>query len=503
MNQGVRKVLIVGGGSAGWMAAAMLARLLGKQVTISLVESDAIATVGVGEATIPPIQLFNQVLGLDEAEFLAKTQGTIKLGIEFENWGKQDQRYMHAFGDLGRDLGLTPFVHLWLRAKAEGHGQGLWDYSLNYQAAKAGRFIPLERIPGSPLKGLVHAYHFDAGLYAKLLRQYAEGAGITRIEGEITAVPLDDSGAIAAVQLASGKRLEADLYIDCSGFRALLIEGALKAGFEDWRHWLPCDRALAVPSSNSGQPRPYTRAIAHEAGWQWQIPLRHRTGNGHVYASEYLSDDEAAAKLLANLEGEPLAEPRLIRFQTGRRKAQWRKNCVSLGLASGFLEPLESTSLHLVQSGITRLIKLFPRLQINPALVDEYNRQSAQEFEAIRDFIILHYHLNQRPEPFWQARRQMPVPASLARRMALFAATGRVFWEQHELFTEPAWYQVMLGQNLAPADYGPMADGLEQGQLQKLLADTRTTISQTCQKLPSHGDFLARVQALAKERGLV
>ncbi|WKE66581.1 tryptophan 7-halogenase [Gallaecimonas kandeliae] len=497
----VRKVAILGGGSSGWMAAAMLAKVMGPLLEICLVESEDIGTVGVGEATIPPIQLFNGLLGLDEADFLTQTLGSIKLGIQFEGWGKPEDSYMHAFGDIGQALGLTPFHQFWLKARSEGDQSDFWDYSLNYQAAKAGRFIPLERIPDSSLKGLVHAYHFDAGLYAQMLRRFSEGKGVKRIEGKVKAVPLEADGSIAALVLEDGKRVEADLFIDCSGFRALLIEGALKAGFEAWSHWLPCDRALAVPSRNDGDPRPYTRSIAHKAGWQWQIPLQHRTGNGLVYCSQYLGDDEAAAILLAGLDGEPLAEPRLIRFQIGRRRQQWVKNCVSLGLSSGFLEPLESTSLHMVQSGIIRLIKHFPRAAIHDAEVAEFNRQSMLDFEYIRDFIILHYHLNQRVEPFWRDRREMAVPDTLKRRLALFAASGRVFREQDELFSEVAWYQVLLGQNLMPVDRDPLADALGGPQLKDFLDKLRNVIRGTCDRLPRHGDFLRRAQQLAKGRG--
>ncbi|WP_341503347.1 tryptophan halogenase family protein [Gallaecimonas sp. GXIMD4217] len=486
----IDRVIILGGGSAGWMAAAMLAKLMGRQLDICLVESEDIGTVGVGEATIPPIMLFNRLLGLDEGDFLRQNQGTIKLGIQFEGWGRAGESYMHAFGHIGKDLGLTRFHHLWLRARALGLGGDFWDYSLNSQAARKGRFKPLDKIPGTPLPGLTHAYHFDAGRYAQMLRRVAEGQGVRRIEGRVVEVPLRKDGNIDALVLASGQRLEGDLFIDCSGFQALLIEGALGAGFEDWSHWLPCDRAWAVPTAASGEPKPYTRAMAREAGWQWRIPLQHRTGNGLVYCSDHWQDAEAREQLLAGLDGEPLAEPRLIRFRTGRRKRQWHRNCVSLGLASGFLEPLESTSLHLIQSGITRLIKHFPRRGLAPALIDEYNRQSAIEFERIRDFVILHYHLNRREEAFWRARRDMAIPDSLAHKLALFQASGRVFREQDELFSEVAWHQVLLGQGLIPADRDPMADAISDQQLAVFLGDLRTLVDRTVARLPGHQAFL-------------
>lgn len=497
----VNKVVILGGGSAGWMAAALLSKLMGSYLSITLIESDAIGTVGVGEATIPPIALFNQSVGLDEAAFLKATQGTIKLGIQFENWGQCGDSYMHAFGDLGRKQGLTDFHHFWMRAKAQGDTSSLWDYSFNYQAAKAGKFQPIQQIKGTPLGGLTHAYHFDAGLYANMLRKISERQGVKRIEGKVADTRMNPAnGFIEALVLENGQVIDGDLFIDCSGFHGVLIEGALKTGFEDWRHWLPCDSALAVPCEKTGPVQPYTRSIAHDAGWQWRIPLQHRTGNGHVYASSYISDQAAADTLLANLDGKPLAEPRLLRFSTGRRRLQWHRNCVSLGLASGFLEPLESTSLHLVQSGVVRLLKLFPHQGIKQADVDEYNRQSRIEFERIRDFIILHYHLNQRADSrFWRERRDMAIPDSLAHKMALFKATGRVFREQDELFTEVAWHQVLIGQNFLPEDFDPMAMGLSAADLNDFLSNLRTIFSQASKQLLSHDSYLAKAGAAAPE----
>ena len=405
-----RRVVIAGGGSAGWMAAALLAKTM-PRLSVRLVESDAIGTVGVGEATIPPIRLFNRALGADEADFLRATGATIKLGIQFENWGAMGDRYMHAFGDIGLDLGMGHFHQYWLRHLAANPDDSIWDYSLNYQAAAAGRFAPLERVPDSPMQGLVWAYHFDARLYADWLRRRAEECGVRRTEGRIAEVVGRADGGIAALRMESGELIEGDLFIDCTGFRCLLLGAHLDIGFCDWSHWLPCDRAVALPSAAAAQPPPYTRARAHSGGWQWHIPLQHRTGNGHVYASAHLSDDEALATLMNNLDGEALGEPLLLRFCAGRRRQFWVKNCVALGLAGGFLEPLESTSIHLVQTGISRLVHLFPRLDDggdDARLADRYNHQTAAEYEAIRDFLILHYKATQRDDsPLWRHCRRM------------------------------------------------------------------------------------------------
>ncbi len=488
----VSKIVIVGGGASGWMAAAMLARFLGKQLDITLVESSEIGTIGVGEATIPPIKTFNDVLGLNENEFLRATKGTIKLGIEFENWGRQGDRYMHAFGEVGRNLGIAGFHHYWLRARQAGLKEDFWSFSLNYQAARHKRFMPMPNIPDTRFPGLVHAYHLDAGLYAQMLRQYSEKLGVTRIDGKITQVNCDsEKRKVQTVQLETGETLEADLFIDCSGFRALLIGETLGVEFEDWSHWLPCDRALAVPSEASDDILPYTRAVAHEGGWRWRIPLQHRTGNGLVYSSNYLSEDEATHTLMSNLDTPALGEPHPIHFRTGRRRRQWSGNVISLGLSSGFLEPLESTSLHLVQQGITRLLKLFPRSSIKPSDINEYNQQSKIEFEQIRDFIILHYHLNEKPEsPFWSHCRATPKPESLRHRIELFAGSGRVFREQDELFSETAWEQVMIGQGVVPEDFHPLAMNLGAEELKEFLNSWKRIVDKTVAKTPSHKQFI-------------
>lgn len=488
------KVVIVGGGSSGWMTASMLARLMGKVLDITLVESEDIGTVGVGEATIPPITYFNKVLGIEEAEFLKATQGTYKLGIEFANWYNKGDSYMHAFGRIGKDMGMAGFHHTWLKGKQAGHESDLWDYSLNYQVAKANKFAFLNKIPNTNLPGLVHAYHFDAGLYSAYLRQLSERWGVTRVEGKIENVALTPStGNIESVTLQDGTTIEGDFFIDCSGFKALLIEGALKTGYEDWRHWLPCDRAMAVPSERSEPLKPYTRSIAHAAGWQWRIPLQHRTGNGLVYCSEFMSDEDAKTLLLSQLDAKPLADPKPIKFVTGRRVKQWHKNCVAIGLSSGFLEPLESTSLHLVQSAIVRLVKSFPKKEMDATQIEEFNKQSQVEFERIRDFIILHYVQNNRDEPFWQRLKNMSIPNTLKHKIDLFKQTGTVFREQDELFTEAGWQQVFIGQGVQPSSYHSLADSLSNEQLLELLTNLKKVISGTANQLPDHAAFVQKV----------
>ena len=494
MTAAIRNIVIVGGGTAGWMAAAALARFLetrrgGWRVT--LVESDAIGTVGVGEATIPQIRLFNAGLGIDEDDFLRETQGSIKLGIEFDGWLRPGHRYMHAFGPTGRDLGLIGFHHYWLRGRAMGLDAPFGAYSYNEAAAYAGRFRRGDN-PATALPPLVHAYHFDAGLYAAYLRRYAEARGVVRIEGRIAGVNRDGaSGDITTLALDGGAAVSGQLFIDCSGFRGLLIEQTLGAGYEDWSQWLACDRAMAVPCASAGDFTPYTRSTARAAGWQWRIPLQHRTGNGYVYSSACVSDDEAAATLLANLDGEALADPRPLRFTAGRRKAVWVKNVVAIGLASGFLEPLESTSIHLIQSGIARLLQFMPDAGFDPHAVAEFNRQSACEIERIRDFIILHYKATTRDDtPFWRRARDMAIPADLAERIALFRATGHIRRDPDDLFTDLAWSQVMIGQGIVPAAHHPLARLLGDDDIAGFLGTLRQAIAGAVATLPSHSDFL-------------
>ncbi|MBC2660943.1 tryptophan 7-halogenase [Novosphingobium flavum] len=488
----IRDVVVVGGGTAGWMAAAALSATMGDQLRIRLVESEEIGTVGVGEATIPAIRLFNGLCGIDEDAFVKATQGSFKLGIEFQNWGRVGDSYMHAFGQIGQSLDMIEFWQYWLRGRQEGVAAPLGHYSFNETVGRAGRFARVGRIPNTELDGISYAFHFDASLYAAFLRGLAERNGVVRTEGRIREVRLDPhSGHVAAVELESGESVAGELFIDCSGFRGLLIEQALETGYVDWTHWLPCDRAIAVPTANVGTLRPYTQSIAHAAGWQWRIPLQHRTGNGHVFCSAFMDEDEARRVLLDTVEGEPLADPRTIRFRTGMRRKAWNRNVIALGLSSGFLEPLESTSIHLVQNGIARLLSHFPDRNFAPANVEAYNRRIAYDYERIRDFIILHYHANQRDEPFWRQVREMAVPDSLQDKIDLFRATGRVFREQEELFTEVGWFQVLTGQNIVPETYHPLADVLTRDELAGFLRDIKTIVSAPVSRLPTHEEFIA------------
>ncbi len=483
------RVVVAGGGTAGWIAAAALTRQLGPLVAVTLVESDEIGTVGVGESTIPTARSFHAFLGIDEAAFMRATQATFKLGISFENWRQVGERYFHPFGSVGRSVMIADFQHFWLEACARGFGGDYGSYSLEQQAADAGRFGQ------DAEQSLAYAYHLDATAYARFLRQAAEPWGVTRVEGRIERVERNgDSGDIAALVLASGQRIAGDLFIDCTGFRALLIEGALETGFDDWSHWLATDRALAVQTEAVVPPAPYTRAIAHRAGWRWQIPLQTRVGNGLVYASRYMSDDEAHATLAAGLESRPLFEPRPLRFTAGMRQQSWNRNCVALGLAAGFIEPLESTSIHLIMNAVTRLLQLFPfRGGDHRALAGRFNAQSRHEWEHIRNFIILHYHATARGDaPFWKDCANLAIPDSLAERIDLFAASAGAWQGQDDLFRIDSWVSVMLGQGIAPRDHHRIAGVIETPALQASFDDLRGGIARTLQTLPRHHDFLAR-----------
>ncbi len=491
----VRSVVIVGGGTAGWIAAAALAKTMGRTLDIRLIESESIGTVGVGEATIPQIRRLNGILGIDEAAFLRETRATYKLGIEFSNWGHVGERYLHTFGDAGMNLQGIPFHHFW-RRHAEDHPEAtLWDFSLHQRAADARKFGFVERVGRTSMTGLAFAYHFDAGAYALFLRKLSEGLGVTRTEGRVTDVSLHaETGHVEAVRLESGERVEGDLFIDCTGFRSLLIGGALGVDWQDWSHWLPMDRAVTVPCERSDPLLPYTKAIAHGAGWQWRIPLQHRTGNGHVFCSDYVSEDEATRTLLDNLDGAPTAEPRTLRFKTGRREHLWHKNVVSLGLASGFLEPLESTSIHIIQSNVSKLIELFPDLGFSPANIAEYNRVTAREYDLIRDFLILHYKRTDRDDTeFWRSRRDMDVPDSLSHKMALFEESGHLFRDPDDLFRESSWVQVMLGQGLRPKSWHRHVDQLSDAQLAQFMGDVKGLVAKTVDPLPGHAEFVAGV----------
>ena len=489
----IRKVVIVGGGTAGWMAAAAMAKTFGRELDIVLIESDVIGTVGVGEATIPPIKNFNLLLELDEAEFLREVSGTYKLGIDFENWGDLGERYFHPFAPQGIDSWAAQFHHYWRRARDLGESAPLDDFSLEARMGRAGHFgAKVGRAPN-------YAYHFDAAGYARLLRRLSEKMGVTRIEGKVVDVAQNgETGFIESVRLEDGSNVAGELFIDCSGFRGLLIEQTLETGWEDWSHWLRSDRALAVQTESTAPPLPYTRATARSCGWQWKIPLQHRVGNGLVYCSDYMSDEAAARTLLDNLDGKPITDPRPIRFTTGRRRLQWNRNCVSLGLASGFLEPLESTSIHLIQNSIIRLIKMFPRAGIEQAGIDQFNREVKSEFEYIRDFIILHYHVNRRVDSsYWIDCREMSVPDSLRHRIELFSSNGVVFREYGELFSEVSWTAVLVGQGIVPDDYHPVVDTLDETRLKSLIARVKSDIARAVR------DGIGHDQAIQKRGGAI
>ncbi|MBO9489328.1 tryptophan 7-halogenase [Endozoicomonas sp. G2_1] len=489
----IKKVVILGGGTAGWMSAALLKKLLGNTIDIELIESDAIGTIGVGEATIPPIQLLNKVLGINEEAFLAETKATIKLAIKFENWRVPGESYYHTFGSAGQPMAFGQFHHYLQRAQqAFDVTKTIWDYDLNYLCAEQGKFAQINT--QNPVVELPYAYHFDAGLYAKFLRKLSEQMAVKRTEGTVEQVHQDSTnGFVKSLVLKSGEQIDGDLFIDCSGFRGLLTQQTLNTGFDDWSHWLPCDRAIAVPSKRHEKTVPYTRSIAHSAGWQWRIPLQHRNGNGLVYSSHHYSDQQATDILLSNLDSEAIGEPNYIKFTTGRRRKQWHRNVVAVGLSSGFLEPLESTSIHLIQSAIVRLVHLFPHHGIESSLVDEYNKQSKTEFEQIRDFLILHYHVNERTDSqFWRDMRYMNIPDSLQHKIELFKSDGRIFREQNDLFAESSWLQVMIGQGIQPKDYHPIANALSAEELRQMLVRLEQIKHEPLGKLPSHDRFLAK-----------
>lgn len=490
-NKAIKKVVILGGGTAGWISAALLQKLIGNAVAIELVESDDIATVGVGEATIPPIQVLNSVLGINEAEFLRETKATMKLAIKFENWKQQNHSYYHSFGVAGRGLAFCQFHHLLKKVGKLESDEHLWQYDLNYLCAEAGKFAKIKT--KDPLIDMPYAYHFDAGLYAKFLRKYSEKLGVIRTEGLVESVDqCNESGFISALNLKGGQKVSGDLFLDCSGFKGLLIQEKLRTGYEDWSQWLQCDRAIAVPSERLAQTLPYTRSIAHSAGWQWRIPLQHRNGNGIVYSSAHYSEQQASDILMANLDTKPLADPKVIRFQTGRRYKQWHKNVVAVGLSSGFLEPLESTSIHLIQSAVVRLVHLFPHQGISEQLITEYNKQSKIEFEQIRDFLILHYHVTERDDSaFWRDMRAMEIPDSLKSKIDLFKQDGRLFREQNDLFLESSWLQVMLGQGLIPRDHHPLANSLTNEHILAMLEKIKAIKNDPVAKLPTHDEFIA------------
>lgn len=490
MTEPAMRIVIVGGGTAGWMSAAALARFAPPGYSITLIESETIGTVGVGEATIPPIRRFNDALEIDEAEFLRATKGSFKLAIQFSGWHRPGESYFHNFGEVGQQLGLLPFRHYWARGRALGLAKPMAHYSANEVAARTGRMSTTAKGPGIP--EVPYAYHFDAGLYAAFLRKYGEARGVVRVEGLLKGATRGADGDIAAVVTDDGRSIAGDFFVDCSGFRGLLIEQELQTGYEDWSRWLPCDRAVAVPCAPSGNFTPYTRSTAHRAGWQWRIPLQHRIGNGHVFCSEFMSEDEATAILMGNLDGEPLAEPRALQFVTGRRKQFWVRNVLAVGLSSGFMEPLESTSIHLIQSAVTRLLTVLPGQKIEPKVVEGFNRRAIEEFEGIRDFLVLHYWANARVgEPFWDRLRSLELPETLSARIEEFEAACLVQPRLDELFTESSWLQVMVGQGLEPRSWNPIANRYSEGELAGFLGAVEKAAIETVRPMPLHMDFLA------------
>jgi tryptophan halogenase len=486
LNTRIRKVIIAGGGTAGWMAAALLSKTLGKVLDITLIESDQIGTVGVGEATIPPLVTYLRLLNIKEQDFMAATQATFKLGINFESWRNVGEHYFHSFGTTGTDHWSAGFQHFWLKDRERGSQTPYGDYCLEVVAARESKFAQL------PKQGLNYAYHIDATLLAGFLRKFSEKLGVRRLEGKIEEVNThSESGFVESLRLDSGQVIEGDLFIDCTGFRGLLIEQTLQTGYENWSHWLPCDSAVALQTDSVIETIPYTRAIAHSAGWQWRIPLQHRIGNGLVYCSKYMSDDEARSYLLKNIAGGHLGQPRLLKFTTGRRLKTWNKNVVALGLASGFLEPLESTSIHLIQQGIIRLISMFPHDGIKQTDSDEYNKHSQTEIEYIRDFIILHYKVtNRRDSDFWKYCSDLDVPDTLAHRIRLFRETGRVFRVREDLFKENSWIQVMMGQGIEPEQYHPVVDVMSDDELTRFMGGIKSRVNGIVAKLPRHEAYV-------------
>jgi len=482
----IRRVIIAGGGTAGWMVAAGLSKVLGKVLDIKLIESDEIGTVGVGEATIPTLVNFHRLLDINEQEFMAATGSTFKLGIGFKNWRNLGEDYVHSFGTTGKDHWTAGFQHFWLKGRERKLASDYGDYCLELRAALENKFAHLPRI------GLNYAFHMDASAYAKFLRRFAEGFGVQRIEGKIAEVRTDpESGYITAIRLDRGDEIAGDLFVDCTGFRGLLIGQTLKVGYEDWSHWLFNDSAIAIQTESVREAWPYTLSTAREAGWQWRIPLQHRVGNGIVFSSRFLSDEDAKTQLLANIEGKTLVEPRVIKFRPCSRHQHWKKNCVAVGLASGFLEPLESTSIHLIQRSIIRLMQMFPKAGIQQSDIDEFNQQMSSEIEHIRDFIVLHYHVtNRRDTSYWRACREMTIPPSLQHRIDLFRETGRVFRVPNELFAENSWIQVMLGQGLTPIQHHPVADLMGDQELSGFLGEIKANVDRTVAQLPRHQAYV-------------
>jgi tryptophan halogenase len=481
----VKKVVIAGGGTAGWVAAMTLSKQFGKLLDIKLVESEEIGTIGVGESTVPPIVAFHQLLGIDERDFMRECAATFKVGIWFENWGRIGDQYVHPFGRYGQPTWMAEFYNFWLHARAQGSKVPLAEYCYEYLAAIKGRFALREN------PRVNYAYHFDAALYARYLRKLSEAQGVKRIEGKIKQVRTNAAtGFVESLELDKGQVLEGDFFIDCTGFRGLLIEGALQTGYDDWSHWLPCDSAVAFQTIVDDPAQPYTACYAHTAGWRWNIPVQHRVGNGVVFCSKYMSDDEARHRLVTDSGGRPVKEPWLIRIKAGRRKKAWNKNVVAFGLASGFIEPLESTSIHMITTAAVRLGHFFPFGGVKQSMVDRYNELSSYEIERIRDFVCMHYHYTQRDDsPFWRHTSTMDIPDSLRERVDLFRKGGYAYKVDGELFTVDSWVSVMLGQHIEPETYHHLAR-IDDKQLKDYMAKFRASVAQVVNALPAHADFV-------------
>ncbi|MBB4659685.1 tryptophan halogenase family protein [Parvularcula dongshanensis] len=494
----IKEIVIVGGGTAGWMTAAALGKILGTDLyTITLVESEQIGTVGVGEATIPMIMLYNSVLGINEDEFVRETNATFKLGIEFADWRRLGHSYFHPFGKLGVDMDGIGFVHYWLRWAKQGGSLGYASFNAETQAAREQKFMRTPEGAGA-LPNINYAFQFDAARYAAYLRRFAEKRGVRRIEGKVVRAEQDDAGDIGSIVMEDGRRVSGDLFVDCSGFRGLLIEEVFATGYDDWSHWLPVNRAVAVPCEKNAPPLPYTRATAREAGWQWRIPLQHRTGNGYVFCTEFTSEDEATEKLMSRLDGAPLADPRILRFVTGVRRKTWVRNCVAIGLSSGFLEPLESTSIHLIQVAIAKLLAMFPRDRIDRSMVARYNDEMRFEYDNVRDFLIAHYYVTERNDtPFWRYVSSMAIPDALQEKLELFSQRGEVMAKHNDLFKETSWFAVLAGQGLMPESYHPVADVISDDELRLRLSRIRTGITERVAQMPKHEAFIEQHCAAA------
>ncbi len=488
----ISSIAIVGGGTAGWMAAAGLVNALsGMQVRIQVIESNQIGPIGVGEATIPPIMDFIRQLGIEENELVRQVKATFKLGIRYDDWTCNGHSYFHPFGPTGPGLGAVSFPAYWLKMFLAGQAAPLEEYTIQAVAAEQGRFARPVHAPNTPLNKITYALHFDASQFGRYLRGFAETRGVQRIEGTVRHVSLrPEDGFIESVSLESGDTIAADLFIDCTGFRGVLIEGALATGYEDWSHWLPCDRALVVQTERIATPPPYTQVTAREAGWQWRIPLQHRDGNGYVYSSAFTTEEAARALLASSLAGKALSEPVLLRFTPGRRRLAWHKNCVALGLAAGFLEPLEATSIHLIQRGLAMLLKFFPDRDFALADIDRYNRMLELEFARVRDFLLMHYTQTERAELFWEHCRAMPLTDGLREKLALFRSHGRILREDSEVFPVLSWLSVMVGQKIIPRRHDPMVDALEPQKIRARLDEIRAAVRRCAAAMPTHQEFI-------------